>query len=63
MEEAKNFGGTLRAWREHMEAKQAVKLAARGESRWTQADAAEYLGVPLTRKTHKLEKKVAKPTV
>lgn len=42
-----NFRERLREWRKHMETKQAVRLAMRGETRFTQADAAAYLGVPL----------------
>lgn len=46
IQESKSFGGTLKAWREHMETKhQAIALAAQGRSRFTQQDAADYLGV------------------
>jgi DNA-binding XRE family transcriptional regulator len=42
-----------------MEAKHAVRLAARGEKRFTQADAAEYLGV--SRRTYEAWERESNP--
>ena len=58
---AENFRETLRNWRNHMDFKQAVKLAVQGKRAFGMADAARFLGVP--RRTYEGWERVTKPKV